>query len=59
MNDQPGTWTVAELERELEGFESELRGVGLAENSVRTYLERARSFVRWLAGEFTPRGPRS
>ena len=53
------TWTLAELERELKRFESELRAANLAENSVRTYVDRSERFIRWLAGDYHPQGPRS
>lgn len=49
------SWTTAELDRELDRFEAELRAAGLAENSVRTYVDRSRYFVRWLAGDYAPR----
>lgn len=51
------SWTIAELKRELDRFEMELRAAELAENSVRTYVDRSERFIRWLAGEYTPRGP--
>ena len=49
-------WTVAELKRKLDEFEQELRDAGLAENSIRTYVDRSAIFVRWLAGDYTPTG---
>lgn len=49
------SWTTAELASELDRFEAELREAGLAENSVRTYVDRSRYFVRWLAGDYAPR----
>jgi hypothetical protein len=52
------TWTVSELHEELERFERAARSAGLAENSVRTYVDRSRYFIRWLAGDFQFRGPR-
>ena len=55
--DQKQEWTTAELERELDRFEAELRDAGLAATSVQTYVNRSRTFVRWLAGEYVPRGP--
>ena len=58
MADQTSSWTLRELESELLRFEAELRAAGLAENSVKTYVERSERFLRWLVGEFTPRGPR-
>jgi hypothetical protein len=51
-------WTVQELQARLRDFERELRAAELAENSVRTYVDRSSVFVRWLAGDYTPQGPR-
>ncbi|MCA1696697.1 MAG: hypothetical protein LC749_19350 [Actinobacteria bacterium] len=53
------TWTVIELQQELRRFESELRAAKLADSSVRTYVDRSERFVRWLAGDYQPQGPRS
>lgn len=53
------TWTIRELLEELERFETAARGAGLAESSVRTYVDRSRIFVRWLAGEYQFHGPRN
>lgn len=52
------SWTIAELQAELVRFEAEARRAGLAENSVRTYVGRSQTFVRWLAGDFQFQGPR-
>lgn len=52
------TWTISELHEELEGFERAARRAGLAESSVRTYVDRSRYFIRWLAGDFQFQGPR-
>ena len=52
------TWSVAELMDELERFEREARAAGLKEASVRTYVDRSRIFVRWLAGDYEFKGPR-
>lgn len=54
MND---AWTLEELYSELASFEKAARAAGLAENSVRTCVDRSRYFVRWLAGDFQFRGP--
>jgi hypothetical protein len=35
----------------------ELRAAHLKESSVRTYVDRAATFLRWLDGEYQPRGP--
>lgn len=53
------SWTTDELEKELRRYESELRAANLAESSVRTYVDRSAMFVRWLAGDYHPRGPRA
>lgn len=45
-------WTVGELLVELERFEAEARRPGLHEASIRTYVDRTRIFMRWLAGDF-------
>ena len=50
------TWTTDELRTELTRFEAELRAAGLRENTVRTYVDRSLTFVRWLAGEYRPTG---
>lgn len=51
------SWTVEELRQELDRFERELRDADLAENTVNTYVQRSEIFVRWLAGDYKPRGP--
>ncbi len=55
MDDQ--RWTLAELHVELERFERELRGASLRESSIRTYVDRSATFLRWLAGDYQSRGP--
>ena len=57
MTKHPGTWDVTQLHDKLDEFEVELREAGLKENSIRTYIDRSRFFVRWLDGDFHPRGP--
>lgn len=52
------SWTIQELLDELDRFEREVRAAGLAENSVRTYVDRSRIFVRWLAGDYQFQGGR-
>jgi hypothetical protein len=48
------TWTTAELHDQLDRFEAALRSAGLAENTIRTYVDRSRYFVRWLDGDYSP-----
>lgn len=54
MNTDRGPWTADRLQELLGQFEEELRDAGLAENSVRTYVDRSAYFVRWLAGDYRP-----
>jgi hypothetical protein len=53
----PQTWSLDELQQDLVRFEDELRAAGLRESSIRTYVDRSRTFVAWLAGNYVPRGP--
>lgn len=50
----PDRWTTRELHDQLDRFEAELRSAGLAENTIRTYVDRSRYFVRWLEGDYSP-----
>ena len=52
------TWRISELMDQLERFEQEARAAGLKEASVRTYVDRSRIFVRWLAGDYQFQGHR-
>jgi hypothetical protein len=47
-------WTAEKLHELLGQVEAELRDAGLAENSVRTYVDRSRYFVRWLQHAYRP-----
>lgn len=52
------TWTHQELQAELREFERpELKAAGLKPNSLQTYTDRTSRFLRWLVGDYTPRGP--
>lgn len=53
----PETWTYEELRSELDEFERDLRRAGLRDSSVHTYVDRTERFLRWLVGEYEPRGP--
>lgn len=54
----PDAWTLDALQKELTRFEAELRAANLRETSVRTYVDRSAIFLRWLAGDYHPQGPR-
>jgi len=51
------TWTLSELRTELERFQRELRAAGLKRTTINTYVDRAEVFLRWLGGDYHPRGP--
>lgn len=50
-------WSSDDLWAALEEFRSELTEAGLRSNSVETYVGRATVFLRWLDGDYQPRGP--
>ncbi len=54
---KPEPWTVEDLFEELGRFEEALTQAGLTESSVGTYVGRSHYFIRWLAGDYEPRGP--
>ena len=49
----------AELEVELERFKDRLGAGGLSGSTIPAYLLGSSLFVRWLAGDYVPRGRRS
>jgi len=54
---EPERYPLSDLREELRRFERELRAAGLKENSVNTYVERTGRFLKWLEGDYQPRGP--
>ncbi len=50
-------WTTARLLEATDRYESELRDAGLSPLTVWTYSDQSKRFVRWLQGEYRPRGP--
>ncbi len=55
MNSQ--RYSVDELREELRRFERQLRAAGLKETSITTYADRTNRFLKWLDGDYQPRGP--
>jgi hypothetical protein len=51
--------TAAELRVELERFKARLGAGGLSRSTISAYLLGSSLFVRWLAGDYVPRGRRS
>jgi hypothetical protein len=59
MSDTPDPcWSSADLAEELRRFEAELRASGLKESSIKTYVGRVDTFLRWLRGHYAPQGRR-
>ena len=50
------SWTIEELRSELDRYRAELIAAGKVPNTVETYVDRADRFVRWLTGEYDPKG---
>ena len=50
-------YSLGELRAELRRFEHQLRTAGLKETSVTTYVDRTGRFLKWLEGDYQPRGP--
>lgn len=50
-------WTSTDLWNELAEFRRVLEEAGLRPSSVETYVGRAETFLRWLDGDYSPRGP--
>jgi hypothetical protein len=51
-------WRLSDLHRELRRFEKALVEARLAPASISTYVDRTERFLRWLGGDYAPRGPR-
>jgi hypothetical protein len=49
-------YSVDELRAELRRFERQLRAAGLKETSITTYTDRTNRFLKWLDGDYQPRG---
>jgi hypothetical protein len=47
-------WTLDSLEHALEVYCAEVEAADLAADTKRTYIRHATTFVRWIAGDFTP-----
>lgn len=64
MGDEQVSWTVNELRPELERWEQQMRaatgsqGQPYSEHTIKTHIGHSRQFIRWLAGEWEPLGPR-
>ena len=49
-----GSWTTESLLSELSRYEQDLKSAGMTEQTVKTYVDRARRFIRWLDGDYQP-----
>jgi len=50
-------YSPTELRVELRRFQDQLRAAGLKETSITTYVDRTSHFLKWLEGDYQPRGP--
>lgn len=51
------SWTPAQLREDLDAYADELRAARLKPLAIQAYVGRADTFVRWLDGRYTSRGP--
>ena len=51
------SWTRAQLREDLDAYADELRAARLKPLAIQAYVGRADTFVRWLDGRYTSRGP--
>jgi hypothetical protein len=57
-------WTLDDLREDLARWEQELRsttnadGQHYPEDTIKTHIGHSAQFIRWLAGEWQPHGPR-
>jgi hypothetical protein len=64
MNGRDAAWTLDDLRREVDRWERELRattnsaGQHYPADTISTHIGHSRQFIRWLAGEWQPTGPR-
>lgn len=50
------TWTMRQLQQEIRGYSAALKARGLRENTIDTATRQASQFLRWLDGNYEPRG---
>jgi hypothetical protein len=64
LADRITSWSVYDLRRDLDRWERELRaatnagGQHYSEDTIRSHIGHSAQFIRWLAGEWQPHGPR-
>jgi hypothetical protein len=51
-------YMIGELWAELGRFEEELKAANLRPSTISSHVSRSSYFIRWLAGDYTPSGPR-
>ena len=52
------TWSLSELNTKLKEYEELLISKGMSQNTINTYIQHPERFIRFLIGEYTPKGPR-
>lgn len=50
-------WTLLELRDDLDAYRADLEAAKLRPMAVRTYVDRSETFIRWLEGAYTSKGP--
>jgi hypothetical protein len=64
MTENEAAWTLDDLRRELDRWERELKattnaaGQHYPADTIKTHIGHSAQFIRWLAGEWQPTGPR-
>jgi hypothetical protein len=59
------SWTLDDLRQELDRWKQELvnttgtEGQPYSADTIRSHIGHSAQFIRWLAGEWQPHGPRS
>ena len=53
------TWDDADLQAELDAYESACRSARMRENATRSYVDYARRFLAWRQGDYQPQGTSS
>lgn len=48
------SWSLAQLQSELERYEAELRAAGKEQRTIDTYVGQSQRFVRFLTGDYRP-----
>ena len=65
LSQREESWTLDDLRRELDRWEQWMRsttgdeGQPYSQHTIQSHISHSGQFIRWLAGEWQPHGPRS